>query len=244
MFHFTLIFILKVYTALNYCILCLLCLLVSKYLYFIETKPFSCTVCEVNFTEIQSLVSHFDQYHAFEKRNEDHVNQKTESGGKKKCPHCSQQFSRLDTKHIKKCEKYSKYIEYGSNRFTCRLCTGSKKSRNRKHIYKLYSHIDEHLSKEVSKENEQSPSEANLDKTLLKTSPEETKFMESIISKRISKEREGSLSPGENSTTSFAPFSCQYQNNSTKRKKERNLFLPKALLQARHVQVGNYQQLI
>ena len=188
MFYFTLIFILKLYTALNYCILCLLCLLVSKYLYFIETKPFSCTVCEVNFTEIQSLVSHFDQYHAFEKRNEDHVNQKTESGGKKKCPHCSQQFSRLDTKHIKKCEKYSKYIEYGSNRFTCRLCTGSKKSRNRKHIYKLYSHIDEHLSKEVSKENEQSPSEANLDKTLLKTSPEETKSMESIISKRISKE--------------------------------------------------------
>ena len=83
-FHFTLIFILKVYTALNYCILCLLCLWVSKYLYSIETKPFSCTVCEVNFTEIQSLVSHFDQYHAFEKRNEDHVNQKTESGGKKK----------------------------------------------------------------------------------------------------------------------------------------------------------------
>ena len=178
--------------------------MVSKYLYFIETKPFSCTVCEVNFTEIQSLVSHFDQYHAFEKRNEDHVNQKTESGGKKKCPHCSQQFSRLDTKHIKKCEKYSKYIEYGSNCFTCRLCTGSKKSRNRKHIYKLYSHIDEHLSKEVSEENEQSPSEANLDKTLLKTSPEETKSMESIISKRISKEREGSLSPGENSTTSFS----------------------------------------
>ena len=210
MFHFTLIFILKVYTALNYCILCLLCLLVSKYLYFIETKPFSCTVCQVNFTEIQSLVSHFDQYHAFEKRNEDHVNQKTESGGKKKCPHCSQQFSRLDTKHIKKCERYSKYIEYGSNRFTCRLCTGSKKSRNRKHIYKLYSHIDEHLSKEVSKENEQSPSEANLDKTLLKTSPEETKSMESIISKRISKEREGSLSPGENSTTSlFLPVPKQ-----------------------------------
>ena len=112
---------------------------------------------------------------------------------RKKCPHCSQQFSRLDTKHIKKCEKYSKYIEYGSNRFTCRLCTGSKKSRNRKHIYKLYSHIDEHLSKEVSKENELH----NL-------------FYSSL----------------------FLPQ--QYQNNSTKRKKERNLFLPKALLQARH----------
>jgi len=55
--------------------------------------------------EIQSLVSHFDQFHAIANINENHENhfqQKTESEARRKCPHCSQLFSKLNTKHIKK----------------------------------------------------------------------------------------------------------------------------------------------
>ena len=47
----------------------------------------------------------------------------------------------------------------------------------------------------------------------------------------------------KNSLSETQAISCHQHNNSTKRKKERNLFLPKALLQARHWQVENYQQL-
>ena len=47
----------------------------------------------------------------------------------------------------------------------------------------------------------------------------------------------------KNSLSETQAISCHQHNNSTKRKKERNLFLPKALLQARLWQVGNYQQL-
>ena len=43
----------------------------------------------------------------------------------------------------------------------------------------------------------------------------------------------------KNSLSETQAISCHQHNNSTKRKKERNLFLPKALLQARHVQVAS-----
>ena len=47
----------------------------------------------------------------------------------------------------------------------------------------------------------------------------------------------------KNSLSETQAISCHQHNNSTKRKKERNLFLPKlALLQARHWQVGKSQE--
>ena len=66
---------------------------------------------------------------------------------------------------------------------------------------------------------------------------EEYKPKEEECKPSTGEEREGSLSPGENSTTSFSlPFlAVQHQRESS------SLFLPQqALLQARHWQVGNY----
>ena len=68
-----------------------------------------------------------------------------------KCEYCKQLFKSKQGNHNKngQCKMYSKFIEYSSNTFQCKLC--NKLINTRKDLVKLYKHIAKKHKKEMSK---------------------------------------------------------------------------------------------